>query len=55
MMVGVLEMAKATADLILIAFYYLLRVGEYMHKATNKNSKQTVEFRAEDVPFFKRR
>jgi hypothetical protein len=54
MMVGVLEMAKATADLILIAFYYLLRVGEYTHKAANNNSKQTVEFRAEDVTFFKR-
>jgi hypothetical protein len=53
-MVGVLEMAKATADLILIAFYYLLRVGEYTHKAANNNSKQTVEFRAEDVTFFKR-
>jgi hypothetical protein len=49
MMVGVLEMAKATADLILIVFYYLLRVGEYTHKAANNNSKQTVEFRAEDV------
>jgi hypothetical protein len=46
-------MAKATVDLILIAFYYLLRVGEYTHKATNNNSKQTVEFRAEDVTFFK--
>jgi hypothetical protein len=54
MMVGVLEMAKATADLILIAFYYLLRVGEYTHKAASNNTKQTVEFRAEDVTFFKR-
>ncbi|EJK43807.1 hypothetical protein THAOC_37712 [Thalassiosira oceanica] len=37
--------AKAIGDLILIAFYFLLRVGEYTVKATRNNSKQTVQFR----------
>ena len=37
--------AQATADLALIAFYYLLRIGEYTIKSTAKlgksNTKQT--------------
>ncbi len=50
---------QAVADLALIAFYYLLRVGEYTvphkHKtATPKNNrKRTVNFRVRDVGFFK--
>jgi len=47
--------AKAIGDLILIAFYFLLRVGEYTVKATRNNSKQTVQFRMKDVQFFKKR
>ncbi len=48
------EHDKAAADLILIAFYYLLRVGEYTIKHTRNESKQTVQFRMQDVTFFKR-
>lgn len=43
---------QVTADLILIAFYYLLRVGEYTMKSTRNNTKRTVQFRIQDVTFF---
>ena len=50
---------KATADLIIIAFYYLLRVGEYT-KPRYKNyngkrikSSRTVQFSVKDVGFHK--
>ena len=46
--------ARAIGDLILIAFYFLLRIGEYTMKATRNNSKQTVQFRMKDVQFFKK-
>ena len=50
--------AQATADLALIAFYYLLRIGEYTLKseaeANKTNTKQTVQFKLEDVTFFKK-
>jgi len=40
--------AQATADLALIAFYYLLRIGEYTVKnraeLNTTNKKQTVQF-----------
>jgi hypothetical protein len=40
--------AQATADLALIAFYYLLRIGEYTIKnraeLNTTNKKQTVQF-----------
>ena len=39
-------------DLVLIAFYYLLRVGEYTTKAARANTKQTVQFKLEDITFF---
>ena len=45
---------KAIGDLALIAFYYLLRVGEYTQKQTRNSTKQTVQFRLGDVTFFKR-
>ena len=45
---------SAIGDLALIAFYYLLRVGEYTVKGHRNNSKQTVQFRLQDVTFFKR-
>jgi hypothetical protein len=38
----------------MIAFYYLLRVGEYTIKQARNNTKQTVQFRMRDVTFFKR-
>jgi hypothetical protein len=44
----------AIGDLCLIAFYYLLRIGEYTVKSTRNQSKQTVQFRIGDVTFFKR-
>jgi hypothetical protein len=43
---------KALADLAMIAFYYLLRVGEYTVKRTQNSTKQTVQFKYEDVTFF---
>ncbi len=46
------EMEKAAADLILIAFYYLLRVGEYTVKGSRNSTKQTVQFKYEDITFF---
>jgi hypothetical protein len=45
------QMDKAVGDLSLIAFYYLLRVGEYTRGARGE-SKQTVQFRLKDVVFF---
>jgi hypothetical protein len=38
----------AIADLTMIAFYYLLRVGEYTVKGSRNNTKQTV------IAFFKK-
>ena len=48
------EGEKATANLTLIAFYYLLQVGEYTYKQKQNDEKQTVHFRSKDVTFFKR-
>jgi hypothetical protein len=48
---------QAIGDLSLIAFYYLLRIGEYTVKGRRHNSKQnkqTVQFKLEDVKFFKK-
>ena len=48
---------QAVGDLSLIAFYYLLRIGEYTVKRQRDRSKrakkQTVQFKLEDVTFFK--
>ncbi len=46
--------AQAIGDIALIAFYYLLRVGEYTVKGKHNNTKQTVQFKFEDVSFYKR-
>ena len=46
------ELDRAVGDLTLIAFYYLLRVGEYTTKAKRPNSKQTIQFKLEDITFF---
>lgn len=48
------ELDKAIGDLALIAFYYLLRVGEYTVKHSRNHTKQTVQFRFRDVTFFKK-
>jgi hypothetical protein len=45
---------KAAADLTMIAFYYLLRVGEYTVKGSCNSTKQTVQFKYEDVTFFQK-
>jgi hypothetical protein len=49
--------SQAIGDLSLIAFYYLLRIGEYtvkcQHDRTKRARKQTVQFKVEDVTFFK--
>jgi hypothetical protein len=45
---------RAVGDLSLIAFYYLLRIGEYTIKGKRNNTKQTVQFKLEDVTFYKK-
>jgi len=40
---------RAVGDVALIAFYYLLRIGEYTVKGKCNNTKQTVQFKLEDV------
>jgi len=45
---------RAIGDLTLIAFYFLLRIGEYTMKQCRNESKQTVNFRVVDVTFFKK-
>jgi hypothetical protein len=49
---GGTEMDKADTDLTMIAFYYLLQVGEYTVKGSRNSTKQTVQFKYEDVTFF---
>ncbi len=43
---------QAVADLTTIAFYYLLRVGEYTVKQSKNETKRTVQFKMEDITFF---
>jgi hypothetical protein len=43
----------AIGDLALIPFYSLLCIGEYTIKSKRNNTKQTVQFKLEDVRFFK--
>ena len=45
---------KAIGDLTLIAFYYLLRVGEYTSKGSRNETKQTVQFKMRNVRFFRK-
>jgi hypothetical protein len=46
--------AQAIGDLSLIVFYYLLCIGKYTVKGKCNNTKQTVQFKLEDVTFFKK-
>ena len=46
------EMVKAVSDCAVIAFYYLLRVGEYTVKKQRYETKQTLQFKLEDTIFF---
>ena len=48
------ERQKIMANLILIDFYYLLRVREYTCKQKRTDEKQTVQLRLKDVTFFNR-
>lgn len=48
------SLQKAVGDLALIAFYYLLRIGEYTGKPTRNETKQTQQFKLRDVTFFKK-
>ena len=48
------EHTRAVGDLSLIAFYFLLRVGEYTVKGTRNESKQTEQFKLKDVTFFRK-
>ncbi len=48
------EQDRAVGDLILIAFYYLLRIGEYRIKGKCNETKQMVQFKREDITFFKK-
>ena len=50
---GATALAAAVGDLSMMAFYYLLYIGEYTVKSTRQGSKQTVEFKMEDVNLFK--
>ena len=54
MMNGATEMDRAVGDLVLVAFYFLLRIGEYTMKGARNESKQTVQYRMKDVLFFKK-
>ena len=44
---------QAAGDLVCIAFYYLLRIGEYTTKTRRKKKTRTRQFRIKDVTFFK--
>jgi hypothetical protein len=44
----------AVADLTTITFYYLLQIGEYTVKGTRIKMKRTVQYKMEDVTFFKK-
>ena len=41
--------------LAVIAFFYLLRIGEYAVTGSKKKDKQTTQFRVKDVAFFVKR
>jgi hypothetical protein len=51
---GTTQRQRATADLTMVAFYYLLQGGEYTVKGLWNNTKQTVQFKYKDVTFFKK-
>ena len=48
------ELIKAVGDNSLLAYYYLLRIGEYTVKRARNNSKQPKQFKLEDATFFKK-
>ena len=44
---------QAVGDLTMIAFFYLLQIGEYTVKGKREETKQTIQFKMEDITFFK--
>jgi hypothetical protein len=48
------KLERAIGDLSLIAFYFLLDIREYTVKGTGNKTKQTVQFKYEDITFFKK-
>ena len=48
------ELERRVGDLALVAFYYLLRVGEYAVTGTKSADKQTTQFTVKDVAFFRK-
>ncbi len=42
----------AVGTRVILAFYYLLCIGEYTTKGIHNNSKQTKEFKMGDITFF---
>ncbi len=46
------ELDHAIVNLRMMAFYYLLYIGEYTTKGTQNNSKQMEEFKMKDITFF---
>ncbi len=48
------ELDRTIGNLVMIAFYYLLRIGEYTTKAAWTNSKQMEKFKMGDITFFKK-
>jgi hypothetical protein len=51
---GETALVQAIRDLARVAFYFLLREGEYTVKFSGLNTKQTDQFWAKDVHLFKR-
>jgi hypothetical protein len=49
---GASALTRAIGDLAIIAFYFLLRVGEYTVKFRGNSAKQTEQFCEKDVRFF---
>ena len=52
MTLGATALMCAVGDWSLIAFYFLLRIGEYAKKLSRNESKQTKQYKMEDVTFF---
>ena len=48
------ELDRAVGDLVMVAFYNLLRIGEYTIKGSRNETKQTVQFKLEDITFFRK-
>ena len=49
---GATELDWAIGDLVMIAFCYLLCIGEYTVKSSRNDTKHTVQFKLEDITFF---